>query len=48
MLTDIGAEVDGYAADVTRTYPQDGSFSAEQRTVYEAVLGGVRRKRAFR
>ena len=39
MLTDVGAEVDGYAADVTRTYPQDGSFSAEQRAVYEAVLG---------
>ena len=38
MLTDIGAEVDGYAADVTRTYPQDGSFSPEQRDIYEAVL----------
>jgi Xaa-Pro aminopeptidase len=38
MLTDIGAEVDGYAADVTRTYPQDGSFSAEQRAIYETVL----------
>ena len=38
MLTDIGAEVDGYSADVTRTYPQDGTFSPEQRDVYEAVL----------
>jgi len=38
MLTDIGAEVDGYSADVTRTYPQDGSFSPEQRAIYEAVL----------
>lgn len=38
MLTDIGAEVDGYSADVTRTYPQDGTFSPEQRAIYEAVL----------
>ncbi len=38
VLTDIGAEVDGYSADVTRTYPQDGSFSPEQRAIYEAVL----------
>lgn len=38
LLTDIGAEVDGYAADVTRTYPQDGTFSPEQRDIYEAVL----------
>jgi len=38
MLTDIGAELDGYSADVTRTYPQDGSFSPEQRDIYEAVL----------
>ena len=38
MLTDIGAEVDGYSADVTRTYPQDGTFSPEQRAIYQAVL----------
>ena len=38
MLTDIGAEVDGYSADVTRTYPQDGSFTPEQRAIYAAVL----------
>lgn len=38
LLTDIGAEVDGYSADVTRTYPQDGTFSAEQRDIYQAVL----------
>jgi len=38
VLTDIGAEVDGYSADVTRTYPQDGSFSPEQKAIYEAVL----------
>ena len=38
MLTDLGAEVDGYAADVTRTYPAKGTFSPEQRAIYEAVL----------
>lgn len=38
LLTDIGAEYYGYHADVTRTYPADGSFSPEQRAVYEAVL----------
>lgn len=38
MLTDIGAEVAGYTADVTRTYPQNGRFSAEQRAIYDAVL----------
>ena len=38
MLTDIGAEVDGYSADVTRTYPQSGRFTPEQRAIYEAVL----------
>ena len=38
FLTDIGAEVEGYGADVTRTYPADGVFSPEQRAIYEIVL----------
>src|SRR3954468_2498900 len=38
LLTDIGAEVEGYGADVTRTYPADGTFSPEQRAIYDAVL----------
>jgi len=38
LLTDLGAEVDGYSADVTRTYPADGTFSPEQRAIYEVVL----------
>jgi Xaa-Pro aminopeptidase len=38
VLTDLGAEVDGYSADVTRTYPADGTFSPEQRAIYEVVL----------
>jgi Xaa-Pro aminopeptidase len=38
LLTDIGAEVEGYGADVTRTYPADGTFSPEQRDIYQAVF----------
>ncbi len=38
LLTDIGAEVQGYSADITRTYPANGRFSQEQRAVYEAVV----------
>jgi Xaa-Pro aminopeptidase len=38
ILVDIGAEVDGYAADVARTFPAGGSFSTEQKTIYNTVL----------
>jgi Xaa-Pro aminopeptidase len=38
VLADVGAEVEGYAADVTRTFPANGRFSAEQRLIYDAVL----------
>jgi Xaa-Pro aminopeptidase len=38
VLIDAGAEVEGYAADVTRTYPVGGRFEGAQRAVYEAVL----------
>lgn len=39
VLIDAGVEVESlYTADVTRTLPIDGSFTAVQRTVYEAVL----------
>ena len=38
VLLDIGAEKGFYAADVTRTMPASGKFSARQRAVYEAVL----------
>lgn len=38
VLVDIGAEVDGYTADITRTFPADGTFSPEQRTIHDAVL----------
>src|SRR3954467_6895487 len=38
LLTDLGAEGEGYSADVTRTYPADGTFSAEQRAIYDIVF----------
>ena len=37
MLTDVGAEIEGYAADTTRTYPVSGQFTPEQRQIYDAV-----------
>jgi Xaa-Pro aminopeptidase len=38
VLIDAGAEYRGYAADITRTFPVNGRFSAAQREVYEVVL----------
>ena len=38
LVVDIGAEYHGYTADVTRTMPVDGTFSKEERLIYELVL----------
>jgi Xaa-Pro aminopeptidase len=38
VLIDAGCELDGYASDITRTFPVNGRFSAPQRTLYELVL----------
>lgn len=38
LLTDVGAEVEGYSADLTRTYPVNGVFSTDQRAVYDVVF----------
>ncbi len=38
VLVDSGAEWNGYAGDITRTYPVNGRFSEAQREVYEIVL----------
>lgn len=37
VLFDVGAEVAGYTADISRTFPADGTFSPEQRAIYQAV-----------
>ena len=38
LLIDAGAEIDGYAADITRSFPVNGKFSGEQKAIYEIVL----------
>ena len=38
LLIDAGCELEGYASDITRTFPVNGKFRAEQRDVYEIVL----------
>lgn len=38
VLIDAGCELQGYAADITRTFPINGRFSPEQKAVYEVVL----------
>ncbi len=38
LLIDAGCELDGYAADVTRTFPVNGRFSKPQREIYDMVL----------
>ncbi|MBX6333321.1 MAG: M24 family metallopeptidase, partial [Gemmatimonadaceae bacterium] len=37
VVMDIGASYRGYAADVTRTVPVNGSFTPEQRAIYQLV-----------
>jgi Xaa-Pro aminopeptidase len=38
VLIDAGCELDGYASDITRTYPANGRFSGPQKALYEIVL----------
>lgn len=38
VLIDAGCELDGYASDITRTFPADGKFSGPQRALYDIVL----------
>src|SRR3546814_257382 len=37
VLVDAGAEIGGYAADITRTFPVNGRFSKEQRALHDLV-----------
>ena len=41
VLIDAAAELDGYSADITRTFPANGRFTAPQRAVYEVVLAAI-------
>jgi Xaa-Pro aminopeptidase len=38
LLIDAGCELDGYASDITRSFPVNGRYSGEQKAVYELVL----------
>lgn len=38
LLVDIGAKYNGYCADITRTYPVNGTFTDRQREIYQLVL----------
>lgn len=38
VLIDAGCELEHYASDITRTFPVNGRFSAEQKAIYDVVL----------
>ncbi|MGZ8266036.1 MAG: aminopeptidase P N-terminal domain-containing protein [Burkholderiales bacterium] len=42
LLIDAGCELDGYASDITRTFPVSGRFSSPQRDIYALVLAAQR------
>ncbi len=42
VVIDVGGEFEGYAADVTRTFPVSGRFTKRQAEVYDAVLAAQR------
>ncbi|AQS38512.1 aminopeptidase P [Shewanella psychrophila] len=41
LLIDAGAELDHYASDITRSYPVNGKFTAEQKAIYQLVLSAL-------
>ncbi|EQA4238104.1 Xaa-Pro aminopeptidase [Serratia marcescens] len=43
VLIDAGCEYQGYAGDITRTFPVNGKFSKPQRAVYDIVLASLQR-----
>jgi Xaa-Pro aminopeptidase len=42
LLIDAGCEYQGYASDITRTFPVNGRFSGPQKSIYELVLAAQR------
>ena len=47
LLLDLGARKDGYCADITRTYPVNGRYTARQKTFYDIVLRANREIATF-
>ncbi|ABO24224.1 aminopeptidase P N-terminal domain-containing protein [Shewanella loihica] len=41
LLIDAGAELNHYAADITRSYPVDGRFTQAQEAIYQLVLDAL-------
>lgn len=41
VLIDAGCELQGYAGDITRTFPVNGKFTAPQRAIYDIVLASL-------
>ena len=42
ILFDLGAQVDRYCTDVSRTYPVNGKYTERQKQLYNAVLAGLK------
>ncbi|WP_413727709.1 Xaa-Pro aminopeptidase [Sodalis sp. RH19] len=47
VLIDAGCEYQGYAGDITRTFPVNGKFSPEQRALYDIVLAMLEKSLAL-
>ncbi len=47
VLIDAGCELQGYAGDITRTFPVNGKFTAPQRAIYDIVLASLYRALAL-
>jgi Xaa-Pro aminopeptidase len=48
ILIDAACELDGYASDITRTFPASGRFTSAQREIYDIVLASVSMRRTKR
>jgi len=44
VVLDVGAQYAGYSADITRTIPANGKYTARQREIYDIVLGAQKRR----
>tara|TARA_B110000037_G_C17100816_1_gene497899 strand:+ start:1128 stop:2459 length:1332 start_codon:yes stop_codon:yes gene_type:complete len=43
LLIDAGCELEGYASDITRTYPINGKFTSPQKDIYQIVLSAQKK-----